>query len=112
MRDMLIECFSLYRNEDLIFHGRDEDGRIIHGYYNRGKINAKEPDLRLYYDGNNRTTGGEFLSLWMKISKTGRKYLIGNDKENGICYIGLLNLNRFDDSEPYLTIYQVLKFNR
>lgn len=109
-KDMLIECFSLQRDEYFTFFGNDE-GRIIQGLYNRSKINPLEPDLRLYYiseDGEREDR--EFLALWLKLSRTGRKYLIGN--KNGNCYIGLLNLNRLDDSDPYITIYQVLKFNK
>lgn len=99
MKDTLLECFKLYRDKDFMFYGTDEDnGKRIVGKYNRGKINPKEPDLRLYYVGDDK----EFLSLWCKVSQTGRKYLIGNN--NGLCYVGLINLNRLDDREHYITI--------
>lgn len=111
-KDLLCECFHLYRDENFLFRGVDEgysEPRQVIGCYNRGKVNPKEPDLRLYYFDENtgERSEREFLALWVKISRTGRKYLIGNS--NGICYIGLINLNRFDDTEPYLTIYYVMK---
>lgn len=108
-KDMLIECFTLQRDENFIFHGIDE-GQIIQGLYNRSKINPKEPDLRLYHISKyGERDDREFLALWLKTSQTGRKYLIGN--RDGLCYLGLLNLNRLSEDEPYITIYQVLKFN-
>lgn len=107
MNDSLIEYFSLFRDESFIFHGEDEGKRVI-GLYNRGKINPKEPDLRLYYfNAAGEREEREFLALWTKESKTGRKYLIGN--KDGVHYVGLINFNRLDNSEPYLTIYWVLK---
>lgn len=109
-KDILIELFSLFRDESFNFHGIDEEnGKTVIGFYNRQKINPKEPDLKLYYWSAEDAKDDEpFLSLWCKVSeRTGRKYLIGN--KDGLCYIGLLNLNRLDNTEPYLTIYIVLK---
>lgn len=107
-KDLMIECFPLFRDESFNFYGNDE-GKAVVGCYNRGKTNPKEPDLRLYYF--DETTGErserEFLAMWLKTSRNGRKYLIGNS--NGVCYIGLINLNRIDDTEPYLTIHYVIK---
>lgn len=111
-KDCLIECFPLFRDEHFNFSGVDEEnGKTVLGFYNRQKINPNEPDLKLYYWSAEHAKSDEpFLSLWCKVSdRTGRKYLIGN--KNGVCYIGLLNLNRLDESEPYLTIYIVLKEN-
>jgi hypothetical protein len=105
IKDTLMECFSLFRdNETYSFYGYDEEeGKSIIGKYNRQKINPREPDLRLYYTGEEK----EFLSLWVKIGKTGRKYLIGN--KNGFHYVGLINFNPLDESEPYLKIFIVIK---
>ena len=109
-KDILIECFSLYRDENFNFYGTDDLGNKMVGFYNRGKINPLEPDLRLYYIKNGRREEKEFLSLWCKEGRTGRKYLIGNAKD-GFCYIGLINFNRLDDSEPYLKICYKIKNN-
>ena len=104
MKDILIECFPLYRKQDLTFSGYDEEtGKNVIGKYNRGKLNPKEPDLRLYYSGEDK----EFLSLWLKESAKGIPYLIGN--RNGISYIGLIHFNKISEEDPYLTIYSVLK---
>lgn len=112
-KDILTEIIKLYRDEHFMFHGIEDggEGKRVLGIYNRGKVNPKEPDLRLYYydEYTGYRSEREFLALWVKESRTGRKYLIGN--KDGICYIGLINLNRFDDTEPYLTIYYVIKFN-
>lgn len=110
MKDILIEIFKLYRNEDLIFYGEDEEGERYRGFYNTSKVNPKEPDLRIYRADEPRQAGREYLSLWLKTSASGRKYLIGN--QDGICYIGLINQNRFDANEPYLTINYVIKTQR
>lgn len=110
MKDILIEFLKLYRDDNYIFYGADEDGEQYRGFYNTSKVNPKEPDLRLYRADEPRQAGREFLSLWCKIGKTGRRYLIGN--KDGICYIGLINLNRFEADEPYLTICEVMKINR
>lgn len=107
-KDRLMEMFSLYRDEHLNFYGND-NGIQIQGFYNRGKINPLEPDLRLYYIKNGRREEKEFLSLWCKVSRTGRKYLIGNVE--GVCYVGLINFNRLEASDPYLTIYFKLTNN-
>lgn len=108
-KDILIEMFSLFRDENFNFHGADDEtGQNIIGFYNRYKINPKEPDLKLYYYNSAGKEKEPFLSLWCKVSeRTGRKYLIGN--KDGVCYLGLLNLNRLDETEPYLTIYYVIK---
>lgn len=104
MKDILVECFPLYRDKDMVFHGFDEEtGKNVIGKYNRGKLNPKEPDLRLYYPGEDK----EFLSLWLKESAKGIPYLIGN--RNGCSYIGLIHFNKLSDEEPYLTVYFVLK---
>lgn len=104
MKDILIECFPLYRNKDLIFTGYDEEsGKDVIGKYNRGKLNPKEPDLRLYHPGEDK----EFLSLWLKESAKGVPYLIGN--RNGNSYIGLIHFNKISEEDPYLTVYLVLK---
>lgn len=110
-KDFLLMLFSLFRDESYNFFGADEEGNCIQGIYNRTKINPKEPDLRLYHwslpEGRSEK---EFLSLWLKVSQNGIKYLIGN--EGGKHYIGLINHNRLSDDEPYLTIFQVLKTNK
>ena len=108
-RDRLVECFQLYRNQYQQFTGFDEDiGKRIIGCYNLGKINPKEPDLRLYYVGERgRVEEREFLAFWLKKSKRGRPYLIGN--KNGLCYIGIIHINRFSEDDPYMTIYLVMK---
>lgn len=107
-RDQLMFLFELYRDEQHVFHGYDEEEeKTVFGYYNTGKINPKEPDLRIYYGDQDRSTETEYLAMWCKISHTGRKYLIGN--RDGTCYIGLINLNRLSESDPYITIYLVMK---
>lgn len=107
MKDLLVECFPLFRNDDKIFTGYDEEKeKSVIGRYNLGKVNPMEPDLRLYYSGEDK----DFLSLWLKTSGSGRPYLIGN--RNGSSYVGLINLNRLEASDPYLTIYIVIKLNK
>ena len=104
MKDILIEMFPLYRNDDKTFSGFDEcEEKNVIGKYNIGKVNPLEPDLRLYYSGEEK----DFLSLWVKTSSNGKKYLIGN--RNGVSYIGLIHFNRLQESDPYLTIYYVIK---
>lgn len=110
MNDILTECFPLYRGDDYVFHGWDDGAeKNVIGFYNRQKINPQEPDLRLFYTSASGREEKPFLSLWLKTSRTGRKYLIGNS--DGVCYVGLIHFNRLDDSEPYLTIYYVIKAN-
>lgn len=111
MSDLLLSEFDLYRDENFIFHGEDEEtGRQIVGYYNRQKVNKNEPDLRLYYDNDKANGALEFLALWLKVSETGRKYLIGN--RDGFCFVGFINSNRLDESEPYISICRVIKEQR
>ena len=110
MKDMLIEMAQLRKNDDFVTYNgvwcpETEKECAISGVPNRGKINPKEPDFRLYRPGERN----EFISLWKKVSKAGRKYLIGN--KDGCCYIGLFNFNKFSDSDPDITVYRVLKFN-
>ena len=111
MKDILMECFPLYRNDQKVFTGYDdENGKNVIGFYNIAKINPKEPDLRLYYSDKGRREEKEFLSLWLKKSVNDRPYLIGN--KNGFCYIGLIHFNRVSESDPYMTIYLVMKINK
>lgn len=106
-RDTLVLLYDLYRDDHYVFRGYDEGKeKSVIGYYNVSKINPEEPDLRIYYAGQDRR-GQEALAMWCKVSRTGRKYLIGNS--NGICYIGLINFNRLSDSDPYMQIYYVMK---
>lgn len=58
--------------------GKTEDGVKLKGFFNGKKKNPKEPDIRIYKQLDKGVLEkDEFISLWVKVSKGGKKYISG-----------------------------------
>ena len=73
------------------------------GFYNGKKKNPKEPDIRIYgIDGEGKAESEEFVSLWVNVSKNGKKYLSGKLGEKKI--VGFINDGK-NEKAPYFSCY-------
>ena len=65
------------KNGNVYFTGKTEDGKKLVGFYNLAaqKKNPKEPDIRIYE--HKEKLEKPFLSVWVNVSKSGKKYLVG-----------------------------------
>lgn len=62
------------------FTGKTEDGRYLVGFYNTKKKNPKEPDLRVYFQGNSGEEINDKVgyAIWHNVNeKTGKEYFSG-----------------------------------
>lgn len=86
------------------FTGKAGDVKLV-GYTNGKKKNPKEPDVRIYtVDGEGKLSEETYLSLWVNVSKNGKKYLSGklNDKK----VVGWFNDKATPEGKlPYFSIY-------
>lgn len=107
--------FSLWKKQDQngkpYFSGKTEAGKYLVGFYNTKKKNPKEPDLRVYFQGNS----GEELntkvgySIWHNVNeKTDKQYFSGvySDEENEVSYkvVGFISKSK-NEKAPYLNFY-------
>ena len=103
--------FSLWKKQDQngkpYFSGKTEAGKYLVGFYNTKKKNPKEPDLRVYFQGDK----GEELntnvgySIWHNVNeKTNKQYFSGvySDEENEISYkvVGFISKSTAPVSSP------------
>lgn len=85
--------------------GKLEDGTWVRGFFNGKKSNPKEPDVRIY----KQTEGGdlektEYTSLWVNVSKAGKKYLSG--KVDGKKVVGfIIEKAEVNGKRPYFSVY-------
>lgn len=85
------------------FSGKDDAGNQFTGFYNTNKKNPKEPDIRIYKNGEEgKTEKDVFLSLWCNVSKNGKKYLSG--KLDGKRVIGFIRKTD-NEKQPYVSVY-------
>ena len=85
------------------FTGKAFGKKKLVGFYNGKKKNPKEPDIRIYgVDKEGKADKEEFISLWVNVSKNGKKYLTGklNDKK----VVGFIN-EKGNEKAPYFSCY-------
>ena len=84
----------------------DEDTPVkLKGFFNGKKKNPKEPDIRIYKQLDKGVLEkDEFISLWVKVSKGGKKYLSGKLGDKWVT--GFFNSKaEIGGIIPYFTIY-------
>jgi uncharacterized protein (DUF736 family) len=86
------------KNGTTYFSGKLGEEWLV-GFYNSKKKNPKEPDVRIYKQDNLKE---EFLSLWMNVSKGGKKFLSGKLGDKRI--VGFIN-NGKNENAPYFSCY-------
>lgn len=109
--------FSLWKRKTkntnkTYFTGKTEDGKYVIAFYNTKKSNPKEPDLRVYFQGNS----GEELdtkvgySIWHNVNeKTGKEYFSGvyfdeNENTPKLKIIGFKSKSK-NEKAPDLNFY-------
>lgn len=86
------------------FTGTAFDKKKLVGFYNGKKKNPKEPDIRIYgIDGEGKAESEEFVSLWVNVSKSGKKYLSGKLDKKKI--VGFINDKSKNAKAPYFSCY-------
>lgn len=85
--------------------GKTEDNAKLKGFFNGKKKNPKEPDIRIYKQLDKGVLEkDEFISLWVKVSKGGKKYLSGKLGDKWVT--GFFNSKaEIGGIIPYFTIY-------
>ena len=86
------------------FSGKTEGGKQnLTGFFNTNKKNPKEPDLRVYtQDQNHELSKEPYISMWVNVSKSGRKYLTGKIGDKRV--IGFIN-DKVEGNRPYVSVY-------
>ncbi len=76
------------------------------GFINSYKKNPKEPDIRIYkVDAEGKAEKEEYTSLWVNVSKNGKKYISG--KIGDIRVVGFISAKGGVDTKiPYFSIYE------
>lgn len=85
--------------------GKTEDGTKLKGFFNGKKKNPKEPDIRIYKQLDKGVLEkDEFISLWVKLSKGGKKYISGKLGDKWVT--GFFNSKaEIGGIIPYLNVY-------
>lgn len=84
----------------------EEDTPVkLKGFFNGKKKNPKEPDIRIYKQiDKGLIEKDEYLSLWVKVSKGGKKYLSGKLGDKWVT--GFFNSKaEIGGIYPYFSIY-------
>ena len=105
----LQECFTLWLNTskegNKYLTGYDFNKNRIIGFYNKKKVNDKQPSIRIYgVDEEGKTTNEEIITLWDTTFKTsGKAGLSGvtNENEKLIAFYG----EESDTKRPYIKGY-------
>lgn len=100
------QAFALWKNTSKsgseYFTGSDGKTKLV-AFYNGKKKNPKEPDLRVYaQDKDGKAEKDELVSLWVNVSKNGKKYLSGKLGEKRL--VGFINENA-KEKQPYVSVY-------
>ena len=92
-------------NKGKYLSGRTEEGKKVVGFFTKEKQNPKEPDIKIYNQvEKGEKLGDPILSLWVKASDKGNKYISGKFDEKWI--IGFFNSNaEVNGVKPYINIY-------
>ena len=85
--------------------GKTENGEKLKGFFNGKKKNPKEPDIRIYKQLDKGVLSKEeFISLWVKVSKGGKKYISGKLGDEWVT--GFFNSKaEIGGIIPYLNVY-------
>lgn len=77
----------------------------LKGFFNGKKKNPKEPDIRIYTEIEKGVLSKEeFISLWVKVSKGGKKYISGKLGDKWVT--GFFNSRaEINGIIPYFTVY-------
>lgn len=105
----LQECFTLWLNTskegNKYLTGYDFNKNRIIGFYNKKKVNDKQPSIRIYgVDEEGKTTNEEIITLWDTTFKTsGKTGLSGvtNENEKLIAFYG----DEKETKKPYIKGY-------
>ena len=85
--------------------GKTEDGQFLTGFFNGKKQNPKEPDVRIYFSGEQGEKLKEYTSLWVNVSKNDKKYLSGKVGEMRV--VGFINDKvEAGGKRPYFSVYE------
>lgn len=107
----LKECFVLWKKDaktGLTYLSgstpKDKDGKVemyLKAFFNPKKKNPKEPDIRVYTEGEDGKDV-EVASLWDRVSKNDKRYLSGktNEDEYVVGWYG-----EEDSKQPYVRVY-------
>lgn len=103
----MVQVFALWKRKSKagndFFTGKDENGINLVGFFNTKKQNPKEPDLRVYVQGEDgKASKDEFISLWCNVSANGNKYLTGKLGEKRV--VGFIRKND-NEKAPYVSVY-------
>lgn len=84
--------------------GKTDDNVKLKGFFNGKKKNPKEPDIRIYRQSLGILEKDEFISLWVKESKSGKQYLSAKLGDKWVT--GFFNSKaEIGGIIPYFTIY-------
>lgn len=83
----LEEAFVLWKHESknglVYLSGNTPENKLqLIGYFNKKKVNPKQPDVRIYNLDEEGKQDKEICSLWESVSKNGNKYLSGSTDED------------------------------
>jgi hypothetical protein len=93
------------KNDVKYLSGKTPDGVKLKGFFNGKKKNPKEPDIRIYTQLDKGVLSkDEFISLWVKVSKGGKKYISGKLGDKWVT--GFFNAKaEIGGIIPYINVY-------
>ena len=108
MNRKMIPVFALWKKtakdgKTTYFSGKTETGTFLTAFFNGQKKNPKEPDVRVYtQDKDHNLSKEEYVSLWVNVAKSGRKYLTGKIGDKRV--VGFIN-DKSEGNHPYVSVY-------
>lgn len=107
MNRKMTPVFALWKktgkNGTHYFSGKTETGTFLTAFFNGQKKNPKEPDVRVYtQDKDHNLSKEEYVSLWVNVAKSGRKYLTGKIGDKRV--VGFIN-DKAEGNRPYVSVY-------
>lgn len=109
------ELFSLWKQQSkdgktTYFSGVSRTGCKLIAFFNGKKKNPNEPDLRICVKNEDGKAGDELAALWVKESKTGKKYYSGKLSDQEVYVTCFINESK-NEKAPYLRGYLQSELN-
>ena len=102
MKEMLALWLNKSKNGQQYLAGKSHDGAKVVGFLNGKKKNPKEPDVRIHLITGEEMQKEAFLSMWVNVSKSDKKYLTGKIGEHRV--VGFI-YDGENKNAPYIKVY-------
>lgn len=84
--------------------GRDNEGKLVKGFYRTNKKNAKEPDIVVCSVDEEGKAKDEIIALWSQVSKeTKKEYLYGKAGDESV--VGFYSEQVEGKNRPKIRVY-------